>query len=358
MILLNALARGEDEYDDLTPFERLYLIAGLSCKDRHRTTLAKTERWLPGLGRDRQEAVRRGLREKGYLSMRRRWRGPENSARGSQFEGWTMRFMAEALPPDQRDELQPKTGRRRSGEEPAGDSTPGSSGHADGTTDNSESAGHRMPGHPGHANPGHANPGPEPQGVTPYIEKEPREKNPPTPTEITASADVVPAEGGKADSKDTKELTLAMVVDWFVQRRPDWTRQAVEDALSTAQTRGLGDLARCATALRELVEGKHGRTDYPGRLLVTSGGWWTAVAPQPRPRPTGPKCQVPGHHAQAAVDCKLCDMAAKANALARDDDDALVMDPDAAIERGLQYLPENVRRRREERGRTPASAVL
>lgn len=321
-IYANDLPRGHGVYACLEPLARLWLAAGLSCANDWETTLAEIESWIP-MGRNRHEDMRRQLREEGFLTMT-----PDRHPAGAvDDEGkpiggqlmWVYEFHMDPLPPEDRDELQPKKpkmSRRKKADTPAtadDQAMPRNPGHGPGED---ETAGQSMPPFPGLGQPGHGQPGPGDGDVAPYIEKNQgvEETPPPNPPgQPPAPSDRQAEEGG--DSDQQTQPNLSEIVAWFT-RRTDWTPAAIEKALTTSVERGLGSLIESAQALREIEEGLHdaveGKTDHPGRLHARpSAAWWSnvrarRVAAAAAARAAGPRCSKPGHEREAAAGCSLC----------------------------------------------------
>ncbi len=267
-VLPNDLTRGKGIYAHLSEYARLELAAGLSCREGWETTLEEIESWLPTLGRDRQEAVRRELREHGFLSMVRE-RIPAGQPDGGRY-AWSFMFLMEPLPEEERDSLRTKV------EKPvkAGRTMPGSPGI-------SESPGRTMPGSPGHGQPGHGQPGPGGQGSVPSYrertkEKEqtpslPRSDSPPNPPPTAEREGDIPKEPPKLDQ----------AVDWLAQRRRDgqWRPVVIREALIEGVTATGGDLAYVFRALQALADPRNdatfGKTTSPRRLTSKlDGPWW------------------------------------------------------------------------------------
>ncbi len=196
LITPNDLFRGEGVYKGLSEHARLLLGAGLSCRDLWDTTLADIEAWLPSLGRDRQEAVRRELRERGFLSM-------EPNRDGQEFH-WTYAFHMDPLDDADRDELQPKTGKRS--RKTAGQPEPGKAGHRDADATD-ESAGQPEPGFSGPRGSGHRASGHHARSL---LEKNHLEEEPPPPTPPTAGAGAAPVDAPEEeDSHDGEAMKAA-----------------------------------------------------------------------------------------------------------------------------------------------------
>jgi len=111
-----------------------------------------------------------------------------------------------------------------------------------------------------------------------------------------------------------------------------------------------------AAALRELAGSLHGDTGSPRRLLVADGKWWANVRSQPdepeAPPGSEARCRVPGHERQALKTCRLC--AGEVHACpdcprgARRCEHA--HQPAGDIGDGAKWLPDRVRRRRQDGG--------
>ncbi len=307
LITPNDLFRGEGVYKGLSEHARLLLGAGLSCKDSWDTSLADIEAWLPSLGRDRQEAVRRELRERGFLSM-------EPNRDGQEFH-WTYAFHMEPLDVDDRDELQPKTGKRS--RKTAGQPEPGKAGHRDaGVAD--ESAGQPEPGFSGPRGSGHRTSGHHARSLP---EKNHLEEEPPPPTPQTTGAgaaavdavEVEDSDNGEA-MKTARELFAALVDAVSPARHPrgrqrlqvltglvdaltsGWDRHdlyaALNGELNTAGSVGavmlhrIGDLGtpprRASTPSQRAPRQECTRTDCDGHGYLTAGTG-TIACPTCRP---------------------------------------------------------------------------
>lgn len=136
------------------------------------------------------------------------------------------------------------------------------------------------------------------------------------------------------------------MVGWFT-RHTSWGRAVTEETLTAAVDQGLGTLTECAAALRELAEGRHGKTDSPRRLLaMPNGPWWAAVQAKRAVAAAAaaarmPRCKVRGHERQPVADCALCAGEAKAGGV---DEPA---EPTAELlAKGETLLPAAVRQRR------------
>lgn len=318
----NDLPRGHGVYACLEPLERLWLAAGLSCANDWETTLAEIESWIP-MGRNRHEDMRRKLREEGFLTMDKD-RHPagavdeEGKSIGGQIM-WVYEFHMDPLPPGERDELpekKAKPDRRRQPDTPPASpdtSMPRNPGHG---PDADETAGQAMPPKSGPGQPGHGQPGPGGAGVTPYIEKNQGEEEPPPLTphdQPPAPSSRQPEPGGDSPSGD--EPRLADIVAWFA-RRTTWEPDAVEDALTVCVERDLGSLTEVAQALRDVADGKYdaveGPTSSPRRLYaLPNAPWWSDVrarraAAAAAARAAGPRCSVKGHERELADGCPIC----------------------------------------------------
>jgi hypothetical protein len=138
-------------------------------------------------------------------------------------------------------------------------------------------------------------------------------KNPPLLLDpLLTEQDHSPSEEEEGEASPEKTPDITKIAKWFVVKlRTDWTDRDVEAALATAVTRKMGTLTVAAQALRELVTNgeRYGRTDKPGRLLV-SGDWWKAVRPKSaaakRKLAEEPRCQVRTHGRYPADRCVPC----------------------------------------------------
>ncbi len=294
LITPNELFRGTDIYADLTVYERMYLGAGLSCSDDYDTTLENLDACIKELGRDKREQVRRRLREAGFLTLSR-------VSDGQSFV-WALEFFMDPLPPEDRDVLPAKKDKPapkkrippqlREEQETPGQATPSNSGHG------------RIPDGQGMSEALDAQ-GLGGQGDVNKEEKNHLEKNQDPPrSEGPVTAEITSMSGEGEDSKDEPPNELSTFVAWFARNTP-WPALVVEEALASAVTQGRGDLRRCATALRELAEGRHGHTSSPRRLLK-DGPWWAATAPPKRDRRVGPRCKKKGHEREPAEGCVPC----------------------------------------------------
>lgn len=318
--IYNDLPRGAGEWAGLSAEARILLISGLSCRDGwDDATMESLEGWLPELGRDRQEAVRRELRERGFMTLRQQRiaSGPE----AGMFE-WEFEFHMHALPAEQRDVLKAKTAQRRRKK----NSIPGTSGNGE---DQTVSAGDSTPGFSGHEIPGNGGAGTGGQGGTPYIEKNYLEKEqtplPPSPAAGSPAVVADAEEGGDSSEKNTKPApTMDAVVAWLL-RQPEvgqlaakyrnWEGPVIAETLTRAITDGRGDLRFCSNVLLTLAKSGRARS---ARLLLENGPWWTAekpFVPAPAPADAGPRCQKPGHTGPAEG-CIPCASEAKAARLA------------------------------------------
>lgn len=269
LITPNELFRGEDVYADLPPLARLMLGAGLSCKDEWDTTLEDIEGWLMDpdkrrpIGRDRQEAIRRVLREQGFMTMTPD-RVPAGEPDGGRFR-WVIAFYMDPLPADQRDKLNEKKPRGKSSV-----TVPGFSGHGD---DEEETPGQTVPGFSGPGESGHGTPGPENQGALYKEEKNQGEKNPPLPPKPGSPAVVAGAvQGGRFDdeTKDMLAAALAEVQSLKPRWKPDDVRAAMIAEIDDGRTS-----SAVARAVVELA--KDPATQGPGRLKH-AGPWWNEPA--------------------------------------------------------------------------------
>jgi hypothetical protein len=301
LITPNGLFRGTGVYAALSVHERMYLGAGLSCSNAYDTTLEELDACIGSLGRDKREAVRRKLREEGFLTL-------ERVSDGHTFI-WEFMFHMDPLPVADRDVLpakktKPAPAKRfppqlRQADVSAGQSKPCNPGHG------------RSPDGQGMAE------ALDPQGLgvqgDVYKEEKNHSKknqNPPPPVvDQPAGGDPpgVSAEEGEIGENKTNK-TLDSYVAWFAGNTP-WPAALITEVLTAAVNRGLGDLHRCATALRDIAEGRHGATGSPRRLLAEAGPWWK-TAPEPkkatRNRKSGPRCQVMYHGREPADGCLMC----------------------------------------------------
>lgn len=244
-IVPNALLRGDAApYDQLSEYARMLLGAGLSCADEWDTTLDRIESWLPSLGRDRQEAVRRELREHGFLTMEKAHIAAGGEG-GGRFDAYEITFYMEPLPVEQRDYLQPLTGKKR---KTAGQTTPGFSGPGvDDTADEpdpEETAGQTMPGFsgPGSSGPGSSGHGSSGPGVRTTEKRNiPRstkdQKNPPSSSGSAESPQPEGEEQGGNDlsEEEREQLNAAVIVAVDLRAGTasagDWTRDTVAAAM-------------------------------------------------------------------------------------------------------------------------------
>lgn len=196
LITPNDLFRGHGIYKALSGYARLLLGAGLSCADRWDTTLAELESFLDEeIGRNRHEAIRRELREHGFLRQ-----VPGRVPAGEPDAGafiWSFEFFMQPLDEQDRDALQAKKPRQpRVARKPPVQPVPPQWGHRDDPAGNQETPGGATPPQSGHRRSGHGQPGPEHGGTAPYIEKNKLlEELPPLP----------PASGGDSPSKPKQE---------------------------------------------------------------------------------------------------------------------------------------------------------
>ncbi len=309
LITPNALFRGTGVYAGLGVHERIYLGAGLSCSDDFDTTLDELDECVSSIGRDKREAIRRTLREQGFLTL-------ERVSDGHTFV-WAFMFHMDPLPADQRDVLPAKKTKS-----PAAKRVPPQLRRSDTPADGrgEERAAQPMPGPSGHGR------SPDGQGMAEALvaqglgdqgdvykeEKNHLKKNqdpPPPVVDQPTGGDppgAVQEEEGRA--KPEKTVTIDAYVAWFSQHT-SWPSTVVTETLTAAVERGLGDVHRCARALRELAEGKHGKTDSPRRLLYADGPWWKTPnkpAEKPRNRKEGPRCPVVYHEREPADGCLMC----------------------------------------------------
>jgi hypothetical protein len=352
--LPNDLHRGHDVYAGLTPHARVLLAAGLSCRDGWGTTLEEIEEWLDDLGRDRHEAVRRQLRERGFLTMTPD-RIPAGEPDGGQFE-WVLSFYMDPLPEADRDYLRDKKARPRR-DKTAGGTMPGSSGHglssgnaADSDPDpgSEETAGQTVPGSSGHRQPGHGEPGSRQPGSRQpgsrqpgpgeqpaykeekeHLEKEhdleeldhsEKDQIPPPLSDQLTRAGVDAAQGEDPPDERTRILTAAL--DAVLARRQGWSRTEVVTAM-----RAELDAGRSVQAVADaiLVVANDPASTSPARLR-TAGPWWNLG----EPTVTGPikyrdngASQCRTHRGEPLDGCGKC----KAEAV------AVVDDADAPVER-------------------------
>lgn len=301
LITPNELFRGEDMYADLPPLARLLLGAGLSCKDAWDTTLEDIESWLMDpekgrpIGRDRQEAIRRVLREQGFMTMTPD-RVPAGQPNGGEFR-WVIAFYMDPLPAEQRDKLNEK--------KPRGQSTPtvpGISGHGD---DEQETAGQTEPGFSGPRVSGPGTSGPENQGALYKEEKNHGEKNPPVGPAVTSPADAAAAiQGGRFDEQ-TKDM-LGSARDEVLSLRPGWKPDDVTAAILAEIDAGRAPAA-VARAVVELAKDR--ATQGPGRLKH-AGPWWNepavGVAEGPMKWLDPNKARCKQHRGEPADGCGKC----------------------------------------------------
>lgn len=312
MITPNDLFRGDGIYADLSPHERILLGAGLTCTDGYETTMERIEGWVEDLGRDRQEAARRRLRELGFLSMSQE-RFPAGDERAGEFY-WAFAFFMDPLPPDERDKLpakkSPEEKKRRA---VAARTTPVSSGHE---RDHDDSAGQSTP-----VSSGHGRSGPDGQGGTPIYKKNQGKKNPPPAPAVTSGSDR-PAANPEEEEAPAADNPQAAVVVEVHAKRTDWTPETIAEALTTAMSAGLGSLDYCRTVMLDLADGtKYGITRSP-RRISERGPWWNAAPPPqvPRQQGNGERCDIYGHEFEWADDCKACITEAKLRKLGRVDE--------------------------------------
>ena len=209
LITPNDLLRGRGIYAVLSEFARLLLGAGLSCASKWETTLDEIESWLPSLGRDRHEAVRRELREHGFLSATPH-RIPPGHPDSGQYV-WSFKFFMTPLPADQRDELQPKKPPRKN----PGPTMPGISGHGD---DVGKTAGGTGPGSSGLRHPGLRHPGQGGSGLSYKEEKNHPEEEPPPPV-VPPPPDESQGHSEEEEDRAEAELNTASAVLDAAQQR-------------------------------------------------------------------------------------------------------------------------------------------
>lgn len=311
MITPNALFRGEGVYAGLSEYARLWLGAGLSCSSDYDTTLATIQEWMPSLGRDRHEAVRRELRERGFLTMSRE-RIPVGHPQQGRFV-WTFEFHMDPLPPQDRDELQPKTAKppkkrtRRTSPADIDVPMPGTPGHGDELVQVDEMPAGSMPGSSGHGRSGHGRSGTEDQGDV-YKEEKNRsiKEDPPPPPEAESKADPLQDREGEDQRFDrpTREMLTAAVAQVLVLQ-PGWRADAIRAAMLAEVNAGRSPAAVAAAVVLVAADPA---TISPGRLKH-DGPWWAAAAPKPAvavDRRRGPRCPVQGHERQPAGGCLLC----------------------------------------------------
>lgn len=360
LITPNDLFRGTGAYKGLTPHARLFLGAGLSCANRWRTTLEEIEEWLPDLGRARHEALRRELRERGFLTMRR-GRIPAGEPNGGRYM-WTFKFFMRPLPEADRDELPVKTPKEKkprplppaaaralerraeAAGETAGQTTPSELGLGDDPDDDpEETAGRTTPWGEGHGRQGHGEPGPGYQGDV-KEEKNHSEKNqedPPLPLGdqlTTAREDDPPdgsapsgsgSEGGEKSPRfdEQTKAILGAAVRRVLELRPGWRQDEVRDAMLAEIDAGRPP-GVVASAVVQLAEDR--QTEGPGRLKKP-GPWWNPPVPPPTVRVLdsgAPQCRK--HRGEPEGHCGRC----RADGLAEvDDADAPVDVPLTAAER-------------------------
>lgn len=302
LIAPNKLIRGEGVYACLDEFGRLLLLSGLSCVDEFETTMADIESWLPSLGRNRQETVRRQLREHGFLKMSRQ-RIPKGQPNGGQYV-WTFDFHMEQLPVDQRDELPVKKDQAKKTP-----TMPRNSGHGGEERPGGKTPGGTMPGFSGHGEPGHGEPGPGDGGDVYKEEKDHflKERNSPlTPDDDATAPDPAgAATGGEEISEEekTKQLLVAGL-EKAMDLKPNWKRWAVRRAMDDAIRMGFEPQA---VAIAIAIAAADPDTLVPGR--ITSDKWWAdnmLRAESGEAKPQGPPCPKPHHGAYRADNCGIC----------------------------------------------------
>lgn len=178
------------------------------------------------------------------------------------------------------------------------------------------------------------------------------QEEPPLPPgdQLTDGAPASTEEGGDSQIEEPPgELTV--VVAWF-DRHSDWQRGAIEEALIAAVAQGRGNLRRCATALKELLQGVHGPTVSPRRLLVDGPWWKTTPAGLGRSRRDGPRCEKRTHGREPADGCILC-RGEKIGGLV---DEPLPEVTDEQRLRGERELDRLLARQRQRRSPEPALA--
>lgn len=349
LICPNALFRGVGVYAGLSEYARLWLGAGLSCANEWDTTLDDIEEWLPSLGRDRHEAVRRELRERGFLSMSRT-QIPAGEPDGGKFI-WTFAFFMDPLPVAERDQLQPK-GTRKRGSEPRG---PESQGIDDPIEQVDETAGGAMPGSPGHPRPGHGGPGPGDQGDV--NKKNHLEKNHPPLTPVadaaaSTTAGAATREGEESPFDEETRQALSNCVQRVHALRPAWAPRAITAAMRQALDDGRAPNAVIAAMV---AVAKDSTSKVPGRLN-TEGDWWGAAPARiHRPSSEVPRCRKQGHERQAADGCVLCAAEAKAGQHVDADRDQSV-DPEAEAKAAAYLAGVRERRARRAGAAVPAMA--
>lgn len=328
MITPNDLFRGQGIYAELGVHERILLGAGLSCEDDWETSLEDIEAWLPGLGRDRHERVRRNLREHGFLSMSRTKIPAGQPSAGKYI--WTFAFFMDPLASERRDQLQPTKVRD------AGAPMPGFSGHRDGVD---ETAGQPMPGSQGHRRAGHRRAGPADQGdvykeeknqsleeIPPYPPEGPAadvdgeaatgggdssrfdETGPGSGGDRTAGVERRPQQAGKPARFDEQtQLLLAAAVRAVREvrqgrRAGSWTEDAIREAMLTAldADREPGDVAWAIVHAAE-----DATTLVPNR--INNEGWWVQAMSErfvPAPPPLARDKRCPRHPSEPAKGCR------------------------------------------------------
>jgi hypothetical protein len=352
MITPNDLIRGDGIYAGLCPEERIILMGGLSCRDGYETTLDRIEGWLADAsgkvpGRNRQEAYRRTLRERGFLKTVR-GNIPAGRPDGGRLR-WTYTFFEEPLGIEQRDDLQAKKHHAADGDdepggfdepddETAAQTMPPNPGHGGPVNpETGKTPGQTMPPSPGHGSPGHGGPGPGGDRV--YKEeknhpeknqgKEEKEDQNPPPrsnrsTHYATADDSAPVDESPSEPVDDKggdssqnpdpaptSSGLTALVASLTALSPGWNPEDTREVLEALRTRGTApaEIIRVAT---EVASGQHGETRSPRRLLV----WWPTPPKAAEPEPEWVKGSInylaPGtpicrsHPGEPEIGCGKC----------------------------------------------------
>jgi hypothetical protein len=355
MITPNALLRGEGVYSVLSSFGRLLLAAGLSCGD-HETTLDEMREWIPELGRNRHEALRRELRQHGFLSLYRTIIPPGQPDSGSFV--WTFEFLMEPLPQEERDRLQERKPRPAPAKRTPPPPKVGAKGATSPRPEEGKAAGHTMPRNRGTSNvaeepaghtmppkpgPGHPGPG---DGGDVYKDERTDVKEPPSPPTTIADRSDVDETAGAADQPEFEDQ-VATVVGQVAAGRPEWSKRRVVEAVREALADGR-DPQIVLAAVRLVAADP--QTRVPGRLNE-EGGWWAEAARlvhRSEPAPAEPKVWCDRHHVRfpESAGCRLCtqDGPNGAPEASEGPDGVSEIDP-----RGLAFIPAKVRERVRER---------
>lgn len=310
LIAPNALIRGEGPYACLDEFGRLLLLGGLSCADDVEMTMEDLESWVPSLGRNRQEANRRQLREHGFLSMSRQ-QVPAGQTDGGQYI-WTFEFRMDQLPVEQRDKL-PAKGAKAS-KRSTTSTMPRNPGHGDDGDGSEETPGGTMPHSPGHRSPGHGQPGPGDRGDVYKDLKNQFLKEPPyPPSDEPDGSPPGDAETGGEDPilEDQDKLLLRGARERAIEvraamRRP-WKWDHVQAAMQAALD---ADRSVQDVAVAIVLAAEDSKTAVPARIL--NEAWWsqafgadTTFVASP-PRPEGDRCSKPSHEFELKHNCSHC----------------------------------------------------